>query len=182
MHSALFQDHTGECQCEQCPDGSLKKWSADIKCPCPCKDGTEKEMEPDGFCDCSCACLDGSSDIIDVTGECPCKCTCKNCETSILGISGCICPRDVCPQCPNGALAEWVGCECKCPDPQCGAFPLCVDGSRGENCDQPSCETCQSCSGNGHCVRSGCSASCQCFPRWRGKQTFKNFETIFNLL
>ena len=154
-----------------CPDGSLQKWSADIKCPCSCADGTQKEMEADGSCNCNCTCPDGSSDVMDLHGECACRCTCKNCETSTLGVSGCQCARDVCPSCIYGLISTWEACECKCPDHQCFLHELCADGRHGLSCDKPDCSPCRKCSGNGQCLTSttSCSSWCQCSVGWTGK-------------
>ena len=72
-----------------CPDEkTLKKFWADIKCPCKCADGKEREMEEDGTCDCSCKCEDGTKHIVDENGDCPCPCECKNCRNSTIGIDG----------------------------------------------------------------------------------------------
>ncbi|KAI8494170.1 hypothetical protein Bbelb_279300, partial [Branchiostoma belcheri] len=84
----------GECDCERCPDNSLKRKTGDIECPCTCDDGQEREMEEDGSCPCECECADGSTDTIAADGSCPCRCTCKDCSESVLGPDGCICPND----------------------------------------------------------------------------------------
>lgn len=127
-------------------------------------------MKEDGTCDCDCECADGSKDKLDSSGTCPCKCTCKNCQESTLGPEGCICPDDVCPTCEAGATAQWIDCECKCPENPCGEPPACASGRTGPKCDMPHCPNCQSCSGNGVCTTSSssCSSSCRCNPQWMG--------------
>ncbi|XP_019639952.1 PREDICTED: uncharacterized protein LOC109481804 [Branchiostoma belcheri] len=162
----------GECDCERCPDNSLKRKTGDIECPCTCDDGQEREMEEDGSCPCECECADGSTDTIAADGSCPCRCTCKDCSESVLGPDGCICPNDNCPICPDGSEPISVNCECQCeePDPDCGEPPACAVGRKGPGCGQPDCEPCQGCSGNGVCspVGQSCASSCRCSPQWMG--------------
>ncbi len=42
----------GSCECEMCPDNSVKRRRSDGKpeCPCLCKDSTERQMNSDGSC------------------------------------------------------------------------------------------------------------------------------------
>ncbi|CAH1273220.1 TNC [Branchiostoma lanceolatum] len=164
----------GECNCERCPDGSMKVPDEEgrLRCPCLCADNSTREMIPGGGgkCDCSCPCADGSSDVIAADGSCPCRCTCRNCQESVLGPHGCLC-TDSCPDCENGEEPVWVGCSCKCPQKtECGAPPTCVVGRIGVDCRQPDCRPCQDCSGNGHCRSSAdsCQSSCVCHSQWFG--------------
>ncbi|KAK2178894.1 hypothetical protein NP493_525g04003 [Ridgeia piscesae] len=161
----------GRCKCARCPDGSLQRWAAQVKCPCKCADGVEREMRRDGTCDCSCRCRDGvTRDTLAADGSCPCKCTCRNCAESTLGRWGCMCPGDVCPRCPAGGVATWKDCRCRCPS-ACGRPPACSAGRRGARCDQPDCSPCQRCSNHGVCLKKpGCAASCKCRGPWEGRQ------------
>ncbi|XP_078611889.1 uncharacterized protein LOC144882157 isoform X2 [Branchiostoma floridae x Branchiostoma japonicum] len=164
----------GGCNCEPCPDGSMKVPDEEgrLHCPCLCADNSTSEMVPGGGgkCDCSCPCDDGSSDVIAADGSCPCRCTCRNCQESVLGPHGCLC-SDSCPDCENGEEPVWVDCSCKCPQKtECGAPPTCVVGRMGVDCRQPDCRPCQDCSGNGHCRTStdSCQSSCVCGSQWFG--------------
>ncbi|CAH1233820.1 TNC [Branchiostoma lanceolatum] len=165
----------GGCNCERCPDGSMKVPDEEgrLRCPCLCADNSTREMIPDGGgkCDCSCPCAGNSSDVIAADGSCPCRCTCGNCQESVLGPHGCLC-TDSCPDCENGEEPVWVGCSCKCPQKtECGAPPTCVVGRMGVDCRQPDCRHCQGCSGNGQCRSSAdsCQSSCVCHSsQWFG--------------
>ncbi|XP_078611887.1 uncharacterized protein LOC144882156 isoform X2 [Branchiostoma floridae x Branchiostoma japonicum] len=164
----------GGCNCERCPDGSMKVPDEEgrLHCPCLCADNRTSEMVPGGggTCDCSCPCGDGSSDVIAADGNCPCRCTCRNCQESVLGPHGCLC-SDSCPDCENGEEPVWVDCSCRCPQKtECGAPPTCVVGRMGVDCRQPDCRPCQDCSGNGQCRTSveSCQSSCVCGSQWFG--------------
>ncbi|XP_078610876.1 uncharacterized protein LOC144881585 [Branchiostoma floridae x Branchiostoma japonicum] len=164
----------GGCNCERCPDGSLKVPDEEgrLHCPCLCADNSTSEMVPGGGgkCDCSCPCDDGSSDVIAADDSCPCRCTCRNCQESVLGPHGCLC-SDSCPDCENGEEPVWVDCSCRCPQKtECGVPPTCVVGRVGVDCRQPDCRPCQGCSGNGQCRTSAdsCQSSCVCGSQWFG--------------
>ncbi|XP_035695383.1 uncharacterized protein LOC118429110 [Branchiostoma floridae] len=164
----------GGCNCERCPDGSMKVPDEEgrLHCPCLCADNRTSEMVPGGGgkCDCSCPCGDGNSDVIAADGSCPCRCTCRNCQESVLGPHGCLC-SDSCPDCENGEEPVWVDCSCRCPQKtECGAPPTCVVGRMGVDCRQPDCRPCQGCSGNGQCRTSAdsCQSSCVCGSQWFG--------------
>ncbi|XP_035694471.1 protein bark beetle-like [Branchiostoma floridae] len=164
----------GGCNCEPCPDGSMKVPDEEgrLHCPCLCAHNRTSEMIPGGGgkCDCSCPCDDGSSDVIAADGSCPCRCTCRNCQESVLGPHGCLC-SDSCPDCENGEEPVWVECSCRCPQKtKCGVPPTCVVGRMGVDCRQPDCRPCQGCSGNGHCRTwtDSCQSSCVCGSQWFG--------------
>ncbi|XP_028400062.1 uncharacterized protein LOC114523364 isoform X2 [Dendronephthya gigantea] len=162
----------GSCNCEMCPDNSVKRKRSGNKpgCPCLCKDNTEKEMNFDGSCPCSCPCEDGTKDTIARDGSCPCKCSCKGFQESTRGPFGCKC-EEKCPVCEDGEEPVWIDEKCKCRKKfNCGVPPVCVTGRRGPNCQQPDCWPCQGCSGNGVCgTDSSCQSSCSCRRRWQGR-------------
>ncbi|XP_028400060.1 uncharacterized protein LOC114523362 [Dendronephthya gigantea] len=162
----------GTCKCEKCPDNSMKRKRSKEKpeCPCLCKDGTEKVMNSDGSCHCACACDDGSKDTIAWDGSCPCECSCNGYEKSTLGPFGCKC-EDRCPVCKDGEEPVWIDRKCLCRKKNsCGVPPVCVNGRKGPDCNQPNCSPCQGCSGNGVCITdSSCGSRCSCRRRWQGR-------------
>ncbi|XP_013399739.1 teneurin-a-like [Lingula anatina] len=172
------------CQCDKCPDGKTKKVITDDPsqpaCPCHCADGWPREMNADGTCECGCECPNGGYGTVKPDGGCHCSCECKNCQNSVITSDGtCYCPNDICPVCDSAYEPVWEDCRCVCREKtQCGLYPACVRGRRGEQCDQPDCEPCsfqtdnglQECFGNGVCTLQSyfCSSRCECFQFWTG--------------
>ncbi|XP_023933231.1 uncharacterized protein LOC106153054 [Lingula anatina] len=181
-NSTMFK---GVCQCELCPDGIFKRViTGDIlqpTCPCFCADNKAREMNSDGSCPCDCQCPNGNSGFIKQDGSCNCPCQCKNCQFALQKYDGtCECPNDICPVCDSAYEPVWEDCRCVCREKtQCGLYPACVRGRRGEQCDQPDCEPCSlqtdsgllECFGNGVCTPDShfCRSRCVCTRFWTGR-------------